>query len=101
MNAQGKFPGVVSSVVTVGEAKTTLSKLIARAEAGEEVVIARGRVPVVKLVAVAPVVPCRRRGLGSMKGLVALDDSFFDPLPDDMLDAWEGKYSGDGEREGS
>ncbi len=97
MNAQSKFPGVV----TVGEAKTTLSKLIARAEAGEEIVIARGNVPVVKLVAVAAVVPQRRRGLGSMKGLVALDDSFFDPLPDDELDAWEGKYSGDGERDGA
>lgn len=86
--------------VTVGEAKTTLSKLIARAEAGEEVVIARGNVPVVKLVAVGPPVAPRRTP-GRLKGMVALDGSFFDPLPDDMLDAWEGKYSGDGARDGS
>lgn len=95
MNAQGKFPGAI----TVGEAKTTLSKLIARAEAGEEVVISRGNVPVVRLVAVETPVKQRRRP-GRLKGLVSLDSSFFDPLPDDMLDAWEGKYSGDGEREG-
>jgi antitoxin (DNA-binding transcriptional repressor) of toxin-antitoxin stability system len=96
MNAQGKVP----AVVTVGEAKTTLSKLLARVEAGEEVVIARGRVPVARLVAVDVPTPQRRRP-GRLKGLVSLDSSFFDPLPDDMLDAWEGKYSGDGEREGS
>ncbi len=95
MNAQGKFPGAI----TVGEAKTTLSKLIARAEAGEEVVICRGNVPVVKLVAVAP--KRTPRVPGRYKGEFTLTDAFFEPLPDDILDAWEGKYSGDGEREGS
>ena len=96
MNIQSKFP----ATITVGEAKTTLSKLIARAEAGEEVVISRGNVPVVKIVALDTPTKQRRRP-GRLKGLVTLDSSFFDPLPDDMLDAWEGKYSGDGVREGS
>ncbi len=100
MNAQTKVPAKFPGAVTVGEAKTTLSKLIARAEAGEEVVISRGNVPVVKLVAVAPVVK-QPRVPGKYKGEFTLTDAFFEPLPRDMLEAWEGKYSGDGEREGS
>ncbi|QMW22014.1 type II toxin-antitoxin system Phd/YefM family antitoxin [Sandaracinobacteroides saxicola] len=83
MNASVKSADPVS----VGQAKTTLSKLIAAAEAGEEVVISRGKVPVVKLVPVAPVAKPKRVP-GSMKGLIALDDSFFDPLPDDELAMW-------------
>lgn len=70
---------------TVHAAKTNLSKLIARAEAGEEIVIVRGREPVAKLV---PFVPLRRRKAGSMKGLLEIPDSFFDPLPPEELEAW-------------
>jgi prevent-host-death family protein len=43
------------AIVTVHQAKTQLSKLIARAEAGEEIVIARGREPAVKLTPIARV----------------------------------------------
>jgi prevent-host-death family protein len=71
--------------VTIHAAKTNLSKLIERACAGEEVVIARGKTPVVKLV---PVAKRKKRVFGSMKGKVWLDDSFFDPLPQEILDAW-------------
>ena len=74
-------------VVNVHEAKTHLSRLLARVEAGEEVVIARNGKPVARLVA------CRRRGkpqFGSWRGRVALDDSFFAPLPEEELSAWEG-----------
>ena len=69
--------------VTVHQAKTQLSKLIAAVEAGEEVVISRGDTPVAKLVAVRQ----PRKG-GWLKGRVGLDDSFWDPLPDDELRAW-------------
>jgi prevent-host-death family protein len=69
--------------VTVHQAKTQLSKLIAAAEAGEEVIIARGDTPVVQLT------PVRKpRKAGWLKGKVALDDSFWDPLPDEELRAW-------------
>src|SRR6266566_2420839 len=44
----------MSEVVSIHAAKTNLSKLVARAEAGEEIIIARGRTPVAKLTAVAP-----------------------------------------------
>jgi prevent-host-death family protein len=78
------------ATVTIHEAKTHLSKLIARAEAGEEIVIARGKEPVVKL---TPVSPAKQRPrFGAMKGKwPKLPDSFFfDPLPDEELDLWEG-----------
>jgi prevent-host-death family protein len=73
-------------IVNVHAAKTNLSKLIERAEAGEEVIIARNSEPVVKLVPVGHTKP--KRVFGSMKGKVSLTQAFFEPLPDDELAAW-------------
>ena len=75
-------------VVNVREAKTHLSRLLAQVEAGEEVVIARNGKAVARLVSV------RSRGkprFGSWKGRIKLDDSFFEPLPEEELAAWEGR----------
>ena len=73
--------------VNIREAKTQFSRLLKLAEAGEEVVIARNGVPVARLVAV----PKKRKPQpGQWKGLVKLDDSFFDPLPEEELARWEG-----------
>jgi prevent-host-death family protein len=71
---------------TVHQAKTQLSKLIAAALDGEEVVIARGSEPVVRLTPVnaAP----KKRVFGALKGKIEFSDSFFDPLPDDELALW-------------
>ena len=72
------------ATVTIHEAKTNLSKLIARAEAGEEIIIARGKVPVARLEPMKA--KSGKRGLaGLMKGKYPpLPDSFFfDPLPED------------------
>jgi prevent-host-death family protein len=74
--------------VTIHQAKTNLSKLIARAEAGEEVVIARGNQPVVKLVPIEA--PKPKRVYGTWKGRFTVPDSFFDPLPEEELRRWEG-----------
>ena len=73
--------------VNIHEAKTNLSRLLAQVEAGEEVVIARNGKPVARLVRVQK---HGRPQFGSMKGLIKLDDSFFDPLPEEELAAWEG-----------
>ncbi|MGH6877209.1 MAG: type II toxin-antitoxin system Phd/YefM family antitoxin [Rhizomicrobium sp.] len=78
------------TIVKIHEAKTQLSRLVARAEAGEEVVIARDDNPVVKL---TPLENAQRRpGFGSMKGKWPdlPDIFFFDPLPEEELRAWEG-----------
>ena len=73
--------------VTIHAAKTNLSKLIEEACAGEEVVIARGKKPVVRLVPVASAKKGRR--FGAMRGRVWVDDAFFEPLPEEELAAWE------------
>ena len=80
-------------VVNVHQAKTQLSNLLAQAEAGEEIVIARNGKPVARLVALTRLVALNRKvkpRFGSWKDCVTLDDSFFDPLPEDELSAWEG-----------
>lgn len=71
---------------SVHDAKTNLSRLIAEAEAGGEVVIARGAVPVLRLV---PVNPPGRRRFGALKGRIAMDSRFEEPLPDDELAGWQ------------
>lgn len=73
--------------VNIHEAKTHLSKLVAAAEAGEEVVIARAGKPVARLVPYVEV-PVKRR-FGSMKGRVWTTDAFFEPLPEEELARWE------------
>ncbi len=73
--------------VKMHEAKTNLSRLAARAAAGEEVILMRGDVPVARIVPLAaedkPV-----RQPGRFKGVFELDDRFFEPLPEEELEAW-------------
>lgn len=76
-------------IVKIHQAKSQLSKLIAAALAGEEVVIARGSEPVVRLTPVAPVKA--KRVAGKYKGLFKLTDAFFEPLPEEELALWEGR----------
>ncbi len=75
------------ATVNVHEAKTHLSRLLTQVEAGEEVIIARNGKPVAQLV------PCEKRGKPTpdvLKGKAVIADSFFDPLPEEELKAWEG-----------
>ncbi len=74
--------------VGVHEAKTTLSKLIQKVNAGEEVVITRGGTPVAKLVSAALREP---RELGIDIGRFEVPEDFNEPLPDDLLDSFEGR----------
>jgi prevent-host-death family protein len=73
--------------IPIHKAKAGLSKLVARACAGEEVVIARGKRPLVRLVPVDRPVPERK--FGALRGKLVVDDTFFDPLPEAELAAWE------------
>ena len=81
---------------TVHEAKTHLSKLIERAERGEEVIIARGDKPVVKLTAIEGK-PKPRCQPSMLKGALPKipDSAFFDPLPEEELRLWEDGHEGD------
>ncbi|MCL4264076.1 MAG: type II toxin-antitoxin system Phd/YefM family antitoxin [Anaerolineae bacterium] len=67
--------------VTIHEAKTNLSRLIQQALAGEEIVIARGKQPLVRLVALPEAQTARR--IGNAKGvLLYMADDFDAPLDD-------------------
>ena len=72
-------------IVTVHQAKTQLSKLLAQVQNGEDVVIARGKEPVARLVRFDPPKPRRP---GRYKGKMSVTPAFFDPLPDDESAAW-------------
>ncbi len=73
----------MSEQVNIHEAKTRLSSLIARAEAGEEIIIARANKPVVRLV---PVHAARiQRQIGEAKGMVEIAPDF-DALPEDFME---------------
>ena len=72
------------TMVNVHEAKTHLSRLLDRVHGGEEIVIAKGGKPWARLCPLATLDP-RRPGL--LHGRV--EDTFFDPLPEEELEAWE------------
>lgn len=75
-------------MVTVGvhEAKTTLSKLLRQVAAGDEVTIARGGVPLARLV---PVQRQELRSFGRDRGLFEVPDDFNAPLPDELQRVFE------------
>lgn len=78
-------------LVNVGQAKTDLSKLLVRVEAGESVEIARDGVPVARLVRIEPSESPGRRFLaarGSLAGRISMtgDFEFTDAEIDDLLD---------------
>lgn len=72
--------------VTIRKAKADLSRLIARACRGEDIVIARGKNPVVRLVALQDAQGNRKPG--AWKGKLKVGPEFFEPLPPEELDAW-------------
>jgi len=76
--------------INIHDAKTHLSRYLEQVEQGEVVTICRNNVPIAELRSL--VVPLKgRRRPGSFKGQVTINPSFFEPLPDDELDLWEGK----------
>ncbi len=79
---------MTAAIVNMHDAKSQLSKLVERACAGEEIVIARAGKPAVRLTPVEPA-PEWKRPIGLDVGKVIIHDSFFDPLPDDFMKAFE------------
>ena len=75
------------AVVNMHEAKTHLSRLVERVQAGEEIVIGRAGKPVAKLVPYEG--KQERRGYGAWKGKVWIADDFDDDLPAEVLEAFE------------
>jgi prevent-host-death family protein len=79
----------MTATVNIHQAKTHFSRLIERVRLGEEIIIAKACKPVARLVPEAR--PGERRELGTAKGQIWISENFDDPLPDDLLDLFEGK----------
>lgn len=79
------------TTVNIHAAKTQLSRLVDEAATGAEIVIARAGKPVARLVPLAaPHPPRARRVLGALAGRLRIPDDFDAPLPDEVLDDFEG-----------
>ncbi|MDX9999787.1 MAG: type II toxin-antitoxin system prevent-host-death family antitoxin [Polyangia bacterium] len=74
--------------INIAEAKTQLSRYLERVEQGETIVLCRRNVP---LAEIRPIAAPRTepRPLGIDRGM-AIPPSFFEPLPDEVLAAFEG-----------
>ena len=73
--------------ITIHKAKTQLSRLIEKVCRGEEIVIARGKQPVARLVAIETKSGGRKPGV--WKGKIKIGPAFFEPLPPEELEGWE------------
>ncbi len=77
--------------VNIAEIKANLSRYLARVDAGETVTICRRNVPIAEIRPVAKQDQPRPLGLARAEyGDWTLPESFFEPLPDELLDAFEG-----------
>ncbi len=75
--------------VNIHEAKTHLSKLVEEVSKGQEIIIAKSGKPMAKLTGISPAKPIHKPGF--LKGKIKIADNFDAPLPEDLLDAFEGK----------
>lgn len=76
--------------VNVHQAKTNLSRLLARVELGEEIIISNRGTPVAKLVPFHNAFK-RQDSLGRDQGRFTVPEDFNEPLPEDLLSAFEGQ----------
>jgi len=74
-------------IVNIHAAKTHLSQLLDAVQAGEEIIIARAGRPIAKISSLKP----QKRTLGLMKGKMSISNDFDAPLPENILNNFEGK----------
>jgi prevent-host-death family protein len=86
---------VATAIYNLYEAKTALSKLVDRAAAGEEIVIAKAGKPMARLTPLPEL--HRPRRPGGWEGRVKISEDFDEPLPDSLLTAFEGGANGESE----
>ncbi|MBL0282712.1 MAG: type II toxin-antitoxin system prevent-host-death family antitoxin [Zoogloea sp.] len=73
--------------VNVHDAKTQFSRLLEQAHGGQEIILAKAGKPYARLMPLAPEAGARKPGRLAGK----IEEAFFEPLPEQELDAWEGK----------
>jgi prevent-host-death family protein len=77
--------------INIHAAKTHFSRLVDDAAGGEEILIAKAGKPVARLVALSPEVTPGKRRLGGLAGVAVVPSDFDAPLPDALIDAFEGR----------
>jgi prevent-host-death family protein len=77
--------------VNVHDAKTHFSRLLDQVAAGEEIIIAKAGKPVAKLVPLTSRPDRPKRRLGALAGVAVVPPDFDAPLPEDVIDAFEGR----------
>lgn len=88
---KGVTPGKMTTL-NIHEAKTHLSRWLERVEGGETIILCRRNVPIAEIRPLPPEEPSMApRPIGLAKGEFEVPDSFFDPLPAEMLRAFEGR----------
>jgi prevent-host-death family protein len=78
-------------IVNLHAAKTHFSRLVDEAAAGGEIIIAKAGKPVAKLVPLTAADKRPTRELGALAGRATIPEDFDAPLPDAVLDAFEGR----------
>jgi prevent-host-death family protein len=77
--------------VNVHAAKTQFSRLVDEVVGGAEIIIAKAGRPVAKLVPLTPAQPRPKRQLGLLAGVAVIPHDFDAPLPEDVIDTFEGR----------
>jgi antitoxin (DNA-binding transcriptional repressor) of toxin-antitoxin stability system len=72
--------------LNIHQAKTHLSRYLPRLEAGETILLCRRNVPIAEI---RPLIAQPPRKIGLAKGLGNVPEEFFEPLPEDVLNAFE------------
>ena len=76
--------------LNIHEAKTHLSRHLARLKKGEMILLCKRNVPIAEIHPL-PAARTKKRPIGLDKGKFEVTDAFFEPLPQELLDAFEGK----------
>ena len=76
--------------INIHEAKTQLSRYLERIAKGETIVLCKRNIPIAEIRPL-PQAPLEKRPIGLDKGRFCVTESFFEPLPEDILDAFEGR----------
>jgi prevent-host-death family protein len=79
--------------INITEAKSHFSKYLRRAKKGETIILCERNLPIAEIRPINPEIR-QLRPIGLDKGRFTVPASFFEPLPDWLLDAFEGKKSG-------
>jgi antitoxin (DNA-binding transcriptional repressor) of toxin-antitoxin stability system len=76
--------------INIHEAKTHLSKYLARLKTGETIILCRRNVPIAEIRPLRPEEK-RRRPIGLARGRFEVPSEFYEPLPEEVQSAWDGE----------